>query len=321
MDTRQSTVHFDTGRPTAPSAGGTDKKKILTLAAFALTIAVLLCFCTVIIAEIVYKVNGESGPLNSAGDIKFTTVSLSSGEVNRGELLIVNKSYPLKDKSAAGELVNVYDYNRAAPARSSYLDGSKISLLPGTVIAFNKLTNDLKSETGCEDVLLAYGYLVPKANTVECDYQHELGTVLDIKIINDEGTYKLSDVEAVAAWFKNNAHEYGFINSDPVGEYAHGSDETVASTQFRYVGVAHASYIAKNGMDLESYVADIRSKYKLGGEHLRFVGADGDSYEVYYVPVSGSTTSVSVPENYEYTVSGDNIGGFIVTVNLSKPVK
>jgi D-alanyl-D-alanine carboxypeptidase len=144
---------------------------------------------------------------------------------------------------------------------------------------------------------------------------------VDIKIFTENGTYKVSDNETVDAWFASNAHKYGFINSDPNGEYGHGSDERVASTQFRYVGIAHATYIAAKGLDLEAYVELIKSNHKHSDDHLKIEGADGSSYEVYYVASAGETTNVPIPENYQYTVSGDNIGGFIVTVNLSKPVK
>ena len=321
MDTRQSTAHFGSNgnAPVQPS-GGPDTKKILTLTAFALTIAILLCFCAVIITEIVYKVSGGSDSGKPAY-VGYKNLSLSSDEVNKGELLIINNSYPLKDKSNADELRNVYDYNLTDPANYSYLDRSKIELLPRIIVAFNKMTDALKSETGCEDILLAYGYMVPKPETLECDHQHELGTSVDIKIFTENGTYKVSDNEIVDAWFAANAHKYGFINSDPNGEYGHGSDERVASTQFRYVGIAHATYIAAKGLDLEAYVELIKSNHKHSDDHLKIEGADGSSYEVYYVASAGETTNVPIPENYQYTVSGDNIGGFIVTVNLSKPVK
>ena len=321
MDTRQSTVHFgSSGNAPMQPSGGPDTKKILTLTAFALTIAILLCFCAVIITEIVYKVRGGSDG-GEIADVGYKNLSLSSDEVNKGELLIINNSYPLKDKSNADELENVYNYNLSNPAEYYYLKPLEISLLPVTIEAFNKMTDALKKETGFDEIQLAYGYMIPKPETLECDHQHELGTSVDIKIITDSGTYKISDNEQVARWFADNAHKYGFINSDPNGEYGHGSDERVASTQFRYVGIAHATYIAAEGLDLEAYVELVKSKHKYSGNHLKINGADGSSYEVYYVASSGSTTKVPVPENYQYTVSGDNIGGFIVTVDLSKPVK
>ena len=141
MDTRQSTVHFgSSGNAPMQPSGGPDTKKILTLTAFALTIAILLCFCAVIITEIVYKVSGGSDG-GEIADVGYKNLSLSSDEVNKGELLIINNSYPLKDKSNADELENVYNYNLSNPAEYYYLKPSEISLLPVTIEAFNKMTD------------------------------------------------------------------------------------------------------------------------------------------------------------------------------------
>ena len=44
---------------------------------------------------------------------------------------------------------------------------------------------------------------------------------------------------------------------------------------------------------------------------------ENNRYEIYYVPASGmDTTEVPVPIENTYTISGDNQGGFIVTVLL-----
>ena len=72
-----------------------------------------------------------------------------------------------------------------------------------------------------------------------------------------------------------------------------------------------------SGLCLEEYVQLLKTSYS-GGEHLAITGTDGNQYEVYYVPASDTElTSIKVPKDHSYTVSGDNAGGFIVTVNLS----
>ena len=46
-------------------------------------------------------------------------------------------------------------------------------------------------------------------------------------------------------------------------------------------------------------------------------GDDGVTYEIYYVPAAtgeGATTSVPVPTDMPYTISGNNYDGFIVTI-------
>ena len=43
---------------------------------------------------------------------------------------------------------------------------------------------------------------------------------------------------------------------------------------------------------------------------------DGKTYEVYYCAVAGDG-SISCPTNYNYTVSGTNEGGVVVTIDRS----
>ena len=112
-----------------------------------------------------------------------------------------------------------------------------------------------------------------------------------------------------------NSHKYGFVNSDP-NETVHGSDEIVPSTQFRYIGIPHATYIAESETisNFEQYVAELRNTYNAPSKAL-IVESGSEVYSIYYVAATdGDTVSIEIPENYEYTVSGDNSNGFIVTV-------
>ena len=54
-------------------------------------------------------------------------------------------------------------------------------------------------------------------------------------------------------------------------------------------------------------------KYKFGEEHLKKVVFDYE-YEIYYIPSSGNTTEIYVPKTDDYTISGNNVDGFIVTI-------
>ena len=40
---------------------------------------------------------------------------------------------------------------------------------------------------------------------------------------------------------------------------------------------------------------------------------DGKNYEIYYVPATADTVEVPIPKDKEYTISGNNVDGFIVT--------
>lgn len=311
----------------APKKNAPDFKKIVKLSIFAVAIIVLALFCAIIITEIAYKVGGSKPEDNANGKLKYTETQLASSDSKKGTLLIINKTYAIGAEikaEAAGKVQSVPGYNATKKAEDANfkiyygLPEKTPSLLPVTIDAFNRMTADLNAATGCADILLAYGYLVPKDTTLECDYPHELGTVVDIKITKATGTYPMSSNEAALNWLNQNAAKYGFINSDPTGT-VHGTDEVIPSTQYRYVGVAHASYIAEKGISIDSYVELLRNSHNSPENALSITGADGNAYSVYYVAASSEQyTTVKVPENYNYTVSGDNIGGFIITINLSE---
>ena len=116
------------------------------------------------------------------------------------------------------------------------------------------------------------------------------------------------------SWLYDNAHKYGFIRLYPVSGEGDEADTSNANI-FRYVGEAHASYIYKNKLTLESYIELIKTKP--AADALSITAASGAKYKVYYV---GEGAAQIVPSTFEYTVSGDNMGGYIVTVNTSKKI-
>ena len=132
-------------------------------------------------------------------------------------------------------------------------------------------------------------------------------------------------------WVLENCAAYGFIQRFPPDKAeitGIGKDEKVGYNYedcFRYVGIPHATYMTENDLCLEEYIELLCDSYTFDGEHLLITGIDGNEYSVYYTAVSDDDlTTLNVPSNFSYTVSGDNRGdegGFIVTVNLSDPIE
>lgn len=318
-------------------------KKVVAAAIFTVVIAIIVLFCAIIIAEIAYKVSGDPTD-NVNGTPKYNDITVSSADSAKGELIIVNKQNPMSDslKSEVEQTIkNVFAYNAALktedPSHVVYYkyrdtDDQKSSLVPTVADKFNAMTTALYNETGCGDILFAYGYMKPNDKTLDCDYIHQAGMTADIKLSTGDGTHKLSSNSTVYTWLNTNCSKFGFINSYPVSTddgYSisggitggdHGSDEVVASAQYRYVGIAHATYIMTNSLTVEGYISLLKTSHNGNENALNITGADGNSYSVYYVAASGSETAISVPSNYNYTISGDNMGGFIVTVNLSEKI-
>ena len=138
---------------------------------------------------------------------------------------------------------------------------------------------------------------------------HHTGMGIQLAYLRNSNNYSLSTDEAYS-WLFENCHKYGFVIRYPEGK----SDITGVSDYtdyFRYVGVAHATYMKANDLCLEEYVTLLKGY--TDDKPLKINGADGRYYEVWYVAVEGSAT-VKHPTNYAYTVSGTNDGGVVVTV-------
>ena len=78
--------------------------------------------------------------------------------------------------------------------------------------------------------------------------------------------------------------------------------------------------MTQNNLVLEEYIQLLTESYPYEGEHLQITDNDGKVYEVYYFKAEDGYDSsmVPVPGGHDYTISGTNTGGFIVTVDTGK---
>ena len=84
---------------------------------------------------------------------------------------------------------------------------------------------------------------------------------------------------------------------------------------FRFVGKPHAYIMTQQGICMEEYI-DYLKQFPFGRQHLQIEDYDGKRYEIYYVKAEEGDTQVPVPTGRAYTLSGNNVDGFIVTVEL-----
>ena len=186
---------------------------------------------------------------------------------------------------------------------------------------FNKWADGFYEATGNIDLYIKDndGYRAGSGETGTTE--HHTGKVIDLygQVTSSLPVYNIDDPEYkdVYQWLYNNAYKYGFIHRYPALKH----DVTGVENEpyhFRQVGYAHAYYMFENDLCLEEYL-DLLKKDYTAAAPLEFTGDDGNKYIVYYVAAAeGDTTKLTVPAELEYTVSGDNMGGFIVTVNAGK---
>ena len=125
-------------------------------------------------------------------------------------------------------------------------------------------------------------------------------------------------------WLEDNCAKYGFVVRYD-GSKAALTGIVDEPYHLRYVGVSHATYMSENNLCFEEYLELLRTAHKYEDTPLEITAGDKE-YLVYYVAantVEGSNfTSIPVPPASEgtYTISGDNMNGFIVTVEKTAQV-
>lgn len=252
----------------------------------------------------------------------WTLYMPTDGEQTEGTLLLVNRAH--RFDAALAHPVCVYDN-----MTSSYLVKDTLLSLDGEALdALNRWMDAFAGETGLRDVLVVAGWrssddqqalydnaLRTKGQAYADAYlalpgasEHHTGFAVDLDTYDIQagtcggfdgaGTYSRA---AACAW------EYGFVQRYPEDK-AEFTGIAYEPWHFRYVGLPHAMLMAQEGLCLEEYI-DMLHAHPFEGEHL-FVTCLGAEYEIYVC----AGPQIAVPETGCFTLSGDNDGGFIVTV-------
>ena len=282
----------------------------------ALMVLVIVTLAVLIIGYFVSSGNTDD-PSNPSGDISkdkvvWTTTTVSAADTLTGNLVLVNSShkYALLDKE--DHLRNAYDVWSAHATKVYELGGTEsagVRMEVNALTAVDKMLTDMATATGYTASSLAEGYR-------SFDAQEALGSAT-------KGGYsdhhtgllcRISTNDAGKAWLASNAHLYGFVMRYPNAK----ADQTGVSdyeSAFRFVGVAHATYMYSNNLCLEEYIEYLKANVT-DKKPLTVTGADGKVYEIYYYTINGSA-DVKIPQNFTYTLSGTNNGGVVVTVDRS----
>lgn len=293
--------------------------RLSVLGACVTFVLILLALAVFLFCSLADELNGntpsktpgtnEQNPPSSTETVKLTQ---DNGKISEGVLVLVNEDHYYNPASAP-DLVTI-EGTQGTPKTYEVLDATwKYNRT--ALQAFNSMMSAYYQMSGSASIKVTSAYRTAQdqeGKSTPVGYSdHHTGYCLALRNVLGsylEGTH----------YVYTDGHRYGFIQRYPAGkENVTGVSEYTYC--IRYVGVPHATYIFQNGICLEEYVELLQKNY-VGGNHLKIQGADGNSYEVFYVAKSsGDLTTIEIPKGYAYTVSGDNVGGFIVTVNLSQP--
>ena len=328
-----------TAKPKPKKKSYKSKKRIrqqVVLSIFAVIALILVVFATLIIGKIITLKKAKDQEPNNQQSVY--TVARNELDIHIGNLLLINDNYKYTLPADLSGMINVYQYRQNSDNNNStQIDGNftyaltsnKITLNKDTLNAFNQMILDYCSQPNFEsennnsisNLEIAWGgYSESTRVEYEDDiekygkdyYDHALGTTLTIKINTPSTVVTESILKTNFDWINKNAHKYGFIVRYTSKCQNHTGIDSSKRVHLRYVGVEHATYIYENNICFEEYLGLIRENHN-SNNPLEFT-ANGKTYNVYYVAYSGNPTNIPVPEDKTYYISGDNMNGFIVTV-------
>lgn len=240
------------------------------------------------------------------------TVHLPRGKVFEGPLILVNRDHPLKNTSP-GQLAAVDSLHPdiLLDHQTSRLLASCIQKAGGEreIVPVSGWRSQQEQQRIWDETMAESGETFTRQYVAlpGCS-EHQTGLAIDlgraaghIDFIRPAFPY-----DGVCGRFRRLAARYGFIE-----RYQRGKEDITGIAHepwhFRYVGVPHAQLMLENGLCLEEYGGFLRQ----GARSCLL--PNGRTVQVFFVPCTGEQTEIELPEGC-CQVSGDNAGGFIVTV-------
>ena len=276
--------------------------------------------------------SATQAPVTSAPDPDFTTITKNSADIHVGDLILVNNNNAYVFPTSTANIVDIYTnrpyfYDNTKPECPYRASNTKLSLQTSALLKLNEMALAYYELSGSNAILIVDAYrsydeqqeiAAKNPTSAAAAGYSDYHTAMSVRISVTAPNGGIDDLGSttgapIYAWLNGNAYKYGFIRRYPEDK-DRITGYSVDRYHYRYVGYPHSYYMVQNNLCLEEYLALV-STYEYSDKHLAFTADDGKVYEIYFVPAStGTTTSIPVPTSSNYTVSGNNYSGFVVTV-------
>lgn len=253
--------------------------------------------------------------------IPCSLTQLGEEAVHAGELALVN-NWTFYHFPEEQELECVYD----GMTKSYYVRDKSVYLAPQALDALNEMMDAFRAQGGSRTVMVVAGHRTKefqehlfrqseerngrdhaeKFVAQPGGSEHHTGLVVDFQLAYPDGTYEEYRGQGEYAWINRNCQDFGWVvRYDEKKEALTGiGDEP---WHFRYVGVPHAAAMVEEDLCMEEYIEYLK-QFPYDGQHL-LVDCAAGKYEIWYCEGSAAY----LPDSGEYTVSGNNVDGLIVT--------
>ena len=279
---------------------------ILVTAVLLVIALIVFAICQVVDATSSNNSDKEKDTEEETVNLGETTVkTLSDTAIYSGNLLTLDSSARYKGEVDVVNLQQRGDRPKTESGDNSYTVlpavRDKYYATEATATALNKMLKAFYEAKKDDNIFISGAY-----DTTEVDSQDAIyssGEAIALSYFHDYATNGINDQKSIAGvdiykWIYSNAHKYGFVALSST------------SNVFRYIGTTHATAMKTKGLSFNNYLKQLKNATPDSPMQLDA----GGSYIAYYCPIS----DVKVPKNYKYEISGNNVDGVIITVNLSK---
>lgn len=245
------------------------------------------------------------------------TILLSNHTVYEGSLILVNRQHPYRAGKAEESLVllpgndGVTLERRAAVLLSKLMEEirgwRKIAAVSGWRSAEEqqKIWDSSLHKNGME---FTETYVALPGHS-----EHQTGLAVDLALRQRVIDFirPAFPYSGICGTFRKRAALFGFVE-----RYPKGKEETTGighePWHFRYVGMPHAAIMTELGLTLEEYT-DFLQQFPYGSRSYEYQ-KEGLVVAVSYQKAgSGLCTPLEVDTTAPYSVSGNNVNGFIIT--------
>lgn len=241
---------------------------------------------------------------------------LRTGQFRRQELIAIDDRFPeiMLRRKTARQLVSLFKRIQ-----------SKTAIVPVSGYRSLREQTNLYEDSWKENGEEYTKKFVARPNQSE----HQTGLAIDVAEYSEQIDFICPEFsyEGIALQFRNHAADYGFIERYPKGKEAI-TGIAHEPWHFRYVGTPHAKVITMLGMTLEEYIEYLKQfPYGLIQKTDRkgiseSVLTEGlvyqhgeEEYHIYYLKAQEEERiMISLPDDCEFELSGNNADGFILTV-------
>ena len=245
-------------------------------------------------------------------------IELHRKNIYTGNLILVNADYPYNEQVNETDLVNVDKSacdvlleRRAVTLLSKLMEEingwGQISAVSGwrSMQEQENIYAQSLKENGSE---FTQEYVALPGHS-----EHQTGLAIDLALTSDNIDFIRPDFPytGICQTFRELSSQYGFIERYPQKK------ESITGIahepwHFRYIGVPHAEIMKKNDLCMEEYIPFIK-QFAYGKQKYNFTVAQ-KNFSVSYLPASeAEVICIEIAEDVTYTISGNNIDGYIIT--------